>query len=959
MVRALLLLVILCSSAASSNGQSPEFRQISDLDNLPCNEIYDVYFDKKGFLWIGTEIGVFRYDGHHFQSFSPNKRTGQALTGFTSVNNRLFVFNFLGDIFEARGDSFIAIPVPKWVLSHHYSPLSAGYDGQLWMSGNEGVFSYNTETQTWTNRTPKQISTTDFSNNRNSRGSKESIWFTTIKSVIEIQKSGTKIYKVESTDGVVPNLNRHILAPGENTTWLCDILDGSLMMLRDSTFVPYPDSNLKSLLKNKKLTNLKEFEGKLYFMVYDGLIIHDPLSKKSEWILRDLPITDLELDPEGNLWFSTLGYGLLYCPSLQIRSYPNNRMGGSTYKFTFLVPDGEGGVYYSRLSGGIGRIPEGYDQMIEIAGPVQADISALIRDENGTVYTAFNNFIFEVRGNKLEQIKSSFPATKDILVTKNFAYLASSSGLHYGASLQSAHSMKVVFFGWCRRLSHSGNPGQIWAGTMDGLYLVERDSVIKKLFLGEGVQDILWVPEENSLYCALLSGNIFKISNGISVPFKKLKTAGQQVYRMRWHKGNLWMATSGGLGKINTHSNEETWFDIRDGLSANVIYDLLFQNDNLWLATGNGLQKLKTTIAKNTASPLIYFRDLRINDKKVDSFAIHAISTDHIQLTFDILSYYSQGEYHLAYSFDGINWEHLPPGQSALNLSNLPLSEHQLRVRAIDAKGLSSATLNIPLLIRPPYWQSTWFYIALVVLTFGTMLLIFRVYLKQVRRKQANALEKAKLKTTLIESQLTALKAQMNPHFIFNSLNSIYELIVFSETKEAAIYLNKFATLLRKVLENSEKESITLTEECEWLDLYLELEKLRFGDDFSYQINMERIKEPYTVLVPTMLLQPFVENAVKHGLLHKQGIKRLEIEFSEEESGILCLITDNGVGRKKASSFRKSGKEHKSFATGAILRRINMLNDSGKYAIQLEIEDLEYPNGKAAGTQVSLNIQGW
>ncbi|HCS21792.1 MAG TPA: hypothetical protein DIW47_14750 [Bacteroidetes bacterium] len=959
MVRALLLLVILCYVAARSSAQSPEFRQISDLDNLPCNEIYDVYFDNKGFLWIGTEIGVFRYDGHNFQSFSPDKHAGQALTGFTTVNEHLYVFNFLGDIFEAKGDSFIAIPVPEWVLPHHYSPLSEGFDGQLWLSGSEGVFSYHTETRIWTNRTPKHLSKDDFFNTRNSRSRKENIWFTSKSEVVRIGPDGSKTYPVDLDEGRINTLNRHIITPGEVDVWLCDILDGSLLKLHDSSFVAYPDPELKNLLKNKKLTNMKEFEGKLFFMLYDGLIIHDPVSKKSEWIFRDLPITDMETDPEGNLWFSTLGYGLLYCPSLQIRSYPNNRMGGSTYKFTYLVPDGEGGVYYSRLSGGIGRIPKDYDQMIEIAGPVQADISALIRDEQGSVYTAFNNYIFEVRGNRLEQINASFPATKDILVTNNFAYLASSSGLHFGSSLRSKDTMKMVFYGWCRRLSRSGNPEQIWAGTTDGLYLVEKDSLISKLFIGEGVQDILWVPEEKSLYCALLSGNIYKISEDAVSPFKKLKNPGQQVYRMRWHKGNLWLATSRGLGKINALTYSETWFDIRDGLSANVIYDLLFQDDFIWLATGNGLQKLKANLAKNASSPLIYFRSLHINDQAFDSLAIHAISTDHILLSFDVLSYYSQGEYHLAYAFDNGEWQHLPAGQNALNLMNIPRNSSRLLVRAIDAKGLSSETLTIPLYVNPPFWQRTWFYIAQLIFTFAIMLVIFRIYLRQLRRKQANALEKAKLKTNLIESQLTALKAQMNPHFIFNSLNSIYELIVFSETKEAAIYLNKFATLLRKVLENSEKESITLSEECEWLNLYLELEKLRFGDDFSYQINMDQINEPYTILVPTMLLQPFVENAVKHGLLHKQGIKRLEIEFSEDENGMLCLITDNGVGRKKASTFRKSGKEHKSFATGAILRRISMLNASGKYAIQLDIEDLEYPNGKAAGTQVRLVIQGW
>lgn len=959
MVRALLLFVLTGFAVVSSHAQSPEFRQISDLDNLPCNEIYDVYFDKKGFLWIGTEIGVFRYDGHHFKSYTPNKRAGQALTGFTIVKDRMFVFNFLGDIFEVKQDSLIAIPIPNWVMHHHYSPLNEGYDGQLWISSNEGVFSYNVDTRVWTNRTPQHLSNGNFAQAKSSKRSLESVWFTSKDNVVRIYASGYKTYHVDFKNLPTENLSRHIIAPGEKGIWLCDIVDGSLLTLQDSIFVPYEIPELAPLLKNKKLTNLKEHEGKLFFMAYDGLVTYDLTTRKSEWIFRSLPITDIEKDPEGNLWLSTLGYGLLYCPSLDIRSYPNNRMGGSTYKFTHLVSDNEGGIYYSRLSGGIGRIPYKTEQMVEISGPVQADISALVRAENGDVYTAFSSSIFKVKGNVLEGIKQTFPATKDMLVTKDYAYLASSSGLFFGESLDKIKATNGILKNWCRRLSFSGKPNEIWAGTTDGLYLIHGDSIVRKLFPGEGVQDILWVSEENSLYCALLSGIIYKISNGRVVQFKKLKTPGKQVYRMRWHRGHVWLATSKGLGKINTSNYLEVWFYISDGLSANVIYDLLFEEEFLWLATGNGLQKIPAGIQKNSASPLLYLQHLLVNGHTPDSMVIRGVSSDQVQLDFDILSYYSMGDYHLAYSFDGRIWEHLPAGQKSLGLNSLPLDKTELHVRVIDAKGLSSDTILIPLIIRPPYWQSTWFYVALVVLTFGIMLLFFRIYLRQVRRKQANALEKAKLKTNLIESQLTALKAQMNPHFIFNSLNSIYELIIFSETKEAAVYLNKFATLLRKVLENSEKESITLSEECEWLGLYLELEKLRFGSDFSYQITMERIKEPYTVLVPTMLLQPFVENAVKHGLLHKPGIKRLEIEFGEEENGILCLITDNGVGRKKASTFRKSDKEHKSFATGAIVRRINMLNDSRKYAIQLDIEDLEFPNGKPAGTQVRLAIQGW
>jgi len=958
MVRYWLFALLLCTGLLNAKGQTPEFRQISDLENLPCNEIYNLHFDDKGYLWMGTEIGIFRYDGQEYTSITSQQAGSQPLTGLTSIGGKLYVLNFLGNIYEIQGDSLIDIPVPKWVLNRNYALLSAGYDDELWVSTHNGIFSYNPQTAGWSDRRPEYLDPNDFSFSKSLRYFDKNLWFTTESNIFSIAADSTRKFSVAFRPTDDQTLSGYILTHRNEETWICHITEGSVYRKSGNIFIPYEDEQLKKSLKGRKFTNIKLFDGYLYFMSYGGLVRHHLASKKTESLFDGLPITDMVFDPEGSLWFSTLGYGLLYCPSLEIRSFPSNRMGGSTYKFTYLTNDGNGGIYYSRLSGGIGWIKEGSKEMIEIQGPMESDISALVRTKSGKVFTAFNNDIFEVKGNKLKRLNYSFPSTKDLYINGNTLYIASSSGLYYSRSFHDFKEINPIITPWCRRISRAKEADHVWVAASNGLYEVKDSTVLRHLFKGQGIQDILWVAEEDQLYCTLTSGEIYLVKDNKTTLFHPKFPEGFLIYRMKWHDGNLWLASSKGLVKIDVAKQKETWFSTRDGLSANVIYDLHFLKNHLWLATGNGLQCLPANLEQNANAPLLHLLKLEINGAKPAASQEHIISTDELTLAFSVLRYYSQGKYIISYSYDDRNWNKLQEGQHDLVLTNLAKGSKGIHIRAMDAKGQYSNSIYIPLVVFPPYWQRSWFYVALVVLTFGVMLLLFTIYLRQVRKQQENVLERAELKTNLIESQLTALKAQMNPHFIFNSLNSIYELIIFSETKEAATYLNKFAVLLRKVLENSEKESIPLTEECEWLGLYLELEKLRFGADFSYQINLDSVSDPVNTVVPTMLLQPFVENAVKHGLLHKQGIKRIEIEFSEENDTLRSIIRDNGIGRTRAAKIRNARpKNHTSFATGAINRRIEMLNSSGKYEIRLEIEDLEFPNGSAAGTEVRLFIE--
>ncbi|HLA57392.1 MAG TPA: histidine kinase, partial [Puia sp.] len=220
--------------------------------------------------------------------------------------------------------------------------------------------------------------------------------------------------------------------------------------------------------------------------------------------------------------------------------------------------------------------------------------------------------------------------------------------------------------------------------------------------------------------------------------------------------------------------------------------------------------------------------------------------------------------------------------------------------------------------------------------------------LNQAMKKEK---EKLRLTNTVLETELRINRALMNPHFVFNSLNTLHNFILTSENDHASDYLIKFSQLIRKLLESNMQDFITLEVEIEILEQYLEIESFRFEENIQYRIVVDENLVPSTIQIPVMMLQPFVENAIWHGLLNKQGDKIIHISFSIYETAyIKCVIEDNGTGRKEHVA--KAGK--KSLATNFVLQRINLLNQIHNLNCSLLIEDK--PNSQGTIVTILLPI---
>jgi ligand-binding sensor domain-containing protein/putative methionine-R-sulfoxide reductase with GAF domain/anti-sigma regulatory factor (Ser/Thr protein kinase) len=225
-----------------------------------------------------------------------------------------------------------------------------------------------------------------------------------------------------------------------------------------------------------------------------------------------------------------------------------------------------------------------------------------------------------------------------------------------------------------------------------------------------------------------------------------------------------------------------------------------------------------------------------------------------------------------------------------------------------------------------------------------------------------NELQLLQIRKLLAESQLMALRTQMNPHFVFNCLNSIQECIVTNKYGEASMYLNKFSKLFRNVLSNSDKKFVSLADECDVLRLYLELEHMRFEHGFEYEIIADEDLEMNEIMIPGMLVQPFVENALWHGLMHKGSDRRLRIQFAQVSDDVFqCIIDDNGIGRRRSAEIKKqqsNAKKHESKGMGIALDRVALIQRQGFHA-SLNIIDKTNDSGNAEGTRVVIELSSF
>jgi LytS/YehU family sensor histidine kinase len=312
-----------------------------------------------------------------------------------------------------------------------------------------------------------------------------------------------------------------------------------------------------------------------------------------------------------------------------------------------------------------------------------------------------------------------------------------------------------------------------------------------------------------------------------------------------------------------------------------------------------------------------------------------------------------------------VSFQHLPPGS------------YRFEVKAASGTNQWSSVESYAFIIEPPFWQRWWFMAVLILLAIAGILGAAKIYINHIQRRedekarvqqlitkaaserQQAQLEALQNKQKATEARLQSMRLQMNPHFLFNALNSIQQMILAGDETIATRCLSKFSKLLRRILIHSDKEKITLREELETLRLYVDLESFRFRDRFEYFITCENSIDQDDARIPTLLIQPFVENAIWHGLMHKEGVRRLLVHFKEENETLICTIEDNGIGRQASQAIKENSlhdQKHTGKGIAVATERLRVFGENSGHTSQLEIIDLKTDQGLPAGTRVIVKF---
>ncbi len=460
--------------------------------------------------------------------------------------------------------------------------------------------------------------------------------------------------------------------------------------------------------------------------------------------------------------------------------------------------------------------------------------------------------------------------------------------------------------------------------------------------------------------------------------------ASSNIYLLEFDKqGYLWVGCGRGVDRIALDA-AGNFKDVRHFGQTEGFYGVeTCQNavmrdpeGYLWFGTINGLtQYLPGKLSKNETPPRVQITGISLFYEPLEQTAYANWILPGLGLRPGLRLPYKDN--HLGFSFAGVNlskpggisyqwklegqeadWSPLSATQS-VSYSNISPGDYRFMLRAYNEDMVvSDPPLVIPFSIATPFWQRWWFITSLILGVLALMLLIFRTRLNQVRRKAKIEQERLALENTVLQLEQKALQLQMNPHFIFNALNSVQSLFLNEEREQARQLLSKFARLMRATLEHSRSQRISLEQEREILDHYLAIEQYSRGKKFNYSIEIDSALDPEEVQMPPMLLQPFVENAVIHGVGNLDREGKIEVVFKKENAQELqCTIRDNGVGRAaSAERNARKTKKHQSMALDVTRERLELLNQPFGLKKSLEIIDLKHADGQANGTQVNLYL---
>lgn len=953
--------LLIVSGAAFS--QSTQTIFYTTQDGLPSNSIYKSILDNNGFLWIATDNGISKFDGKNFKTYTTihGLPDNEITDIFIDSSNRIWVtpfrrtaafYNPVKDRFENEDTD---PELKKVELGNTNRGSVLQYGGMAFCNNLRDFFIYkNGKVRVYKERM----------NVKKSGPPEKIIEFRPEKYLIIsydsirvfVNNRFIKSFPLNSTFFYSEYFGRSLyIAVGNKIKKYRVDSEGNISLVLEKTF-PFV---IRIFCKAGKNLAVGTFNRTTYPVDTATLELKEPL-------LYNIAVRNVLEDKNGSTWISSIDRGLIKIQQKRISSFTitdktlNDEI---TQHFTSIAISNKK-IFVGNNYGEV-LIYDGIYDIKKRSLFAEKNMDAVIRkivDMKDRVYVACQTGSFILDKTSL-QIVNKFEGTdnassKSAVMLNDSVIVLGTHSIVQQYNLKTNQPVKQA----AKRVTALGTnrAKTIYIGSNDGLYRWDQDSlfyfgkIYKALsyrvstIFGTG-DDLLWVGLGSDSLLVLKDDVLIRsIALGDVIPGSVCKS----LYSNR--PGVIWLGTNKGLNKIEYRiSNDQlsfynTAFGIGDGLIGEQVNDININNDTVYTATNTGISFMPSNLSLPVTDITTFITRVSFNgvDQLVTKDYTLGYDQNDISISFsgaDLTGYYPLFEYRV----NEEPWQ--KTDKNNINL-RLPSGSYNIQIRGMKRDGTpSSKTESISIFIKTPFWKNSLFWTIAAVSFF---IISFFILESRNRQKRKAEVEKVITEKKLTELEMQALKAQINPHFVFNCLNSIKGFIFDRDYKQADKYLDKFSDLMRSTIDNSDASIISLQSEMSYLDNYLQLEKLRFEDKFDYTITVAADIDKDRVFVPAMLLQPYVENAIRHGMRFLENKKgQININVKKENNFIVCEIDDNGIGREKAAELKsKMHVEYQSKGMNISRRRAELYN------IEQMVTDKKDTSGIATGTTITVKI---
>jgi len=942
---------------------------------LPFVQVSALFQDSKGYLWSGGYGGLSRFDGKTFLNYNKKK-------GLIDQNVNAIAESDSGNIFVGTNKGLSIFQKNTIVnysgasgLNSQITALSKGYHHSMYIGTARGMFMFSAG---------KIKPVSKLNNYKINCLYKTDTSYLYIGTDSGLVLYGHNTFKLIKTANGLPSNQINAIVSYKNYIVIGTNKGLSFYNLTTKKFTNYfienglIDENITCLLAQNtddlwigSQSGLLKFDGDQFYYYNIGF---DNNSNIVRCLIND---------KENNMWIGSHS-GLFKYRDNSFSTF--DKINGPGNAFVYQVfRDAKNDLWMCSENNGVYKYSQGYFKRYGVLDGLTTNICRSgLQDKNGRLIFGTDNSLMQFKNEKFYNI----PLPKNFNGPFDMLYLAKNNTIWVGGS---NGICSVIFNNEKIETKH---------------YSLLKNVQTLAYGFAEDEQKNLWIGTYGQGLFKLKNDSIFNIS-------KQLKLPEENFFSLRYINNLIFAGTLNGLIIYNTKTNAYKYITEQDGLNSDLVYSIEFTNDknNLWIGTNQGINKLnlKKYLSENvidiisygkkegfvgvecnsngiwedndntlwfgTVSGVVRHQPFNLKENNVQNSTqiqtIKLVNEDTILPQNTKLPYYLNS---ISFYYKGIcltnpdkvlyikkleglekTWSE-PSAEDYSKYANLAPGKYIFKVKSCNNQGVwDKEETTFSFTIRSPYYLTWWFILIVVALVGSIIYTVFKIRLHSIHKKQKQEFDR---KVEMSKIELKALRSQMNPHFIFNSLNSIQHYIFNNKSDEAIKYLNKFARLVRIILNNSDKPTVTVEEDLEALKLYLELEQMRFEGKFDYEISVDNTVDTDYDIMPPLLMQPYVENAILHGLNPKNEKGLLKIHLSYKNNFLICTITDDGIGREKASQIKRTmpGQKHKSLGMKITEDRLRILNEINKSELSVTITDLKDEYLNSLGTKVELYV---